>query len=494
MADGFTTRGMPIEKRIQVLSELSNRAALIARLGKQYGTSRDLYEALGYKSQLTYDDYDTQYHRQDIAKAIINRPVQATWRGLLTLQESTEADETEFEKAWVDMEKKLSLKNKFARLDKLSAIGTYGVMLLGFDDVRNQESWSNPVSARGRRELIYVKPLGAGSAKIANYVKQTRDPRYGLVQSYNVEYQNPGESTTTTKMNVHHSRVIHVVHEQLESEIEGVPVLESVFNRLMDLEKLVGGSAEMFWRGARPGYQGRVKDDYTMTPAVEDELQDQLDEFEHNLRRILVNEGIELEALMPQVSDPSKHVDVQIQMISAVTGIPKRILMGTERGELASTQDEAGWLGMIKGRREEHAEVNILRPFVDRCIEYGALPKPSTGDYQVRWEDLFAISDKDRAEVGRIRSTALKEYTQNVSAEVVVPPKAFFRYFLGLTDDEIENVQELRDSEIDEEMELIKKVHEGTMPPNDGNGGKNAQQGAPTGGNGQGTRQDAENV
>ena len=482
----FTTHGMPVEKRLQVLNEMLNRASLIARMGQQYGGDRDLYEALGYDIYLKFEDFDKRYHRQDIAKAIINRPVQATWRGLLTLQESSEADETPFEKAWLDMEERMQLKSKFARLDKLSAIGTYGVLLLGFDDVSNKDGWSNPVKTRGKRELMYVKPLSQGSAKIATYVNRSSDPRFGLVNSYNIEYQNPGENTTTTRMNVHWTRVIHVVHEQLESEVEGVPVLEAVYNRLMDLEKLVGGSAEMFWRGARPGYQGKVKDDYTLTPETEAQLQAQIDEFEHKLRRILVNEGIELDALAQQVADPASHVDVQIQMIAAVTGIPKRILMGTERGELASTQDEAGWLGMIKGRREEHAEIHILRPFIDRCIEYGALPEPSTGKYDVKWEDLFAISDKDRAEVGRIRATALKEYTQNVSAEIVIPPKGFFRYILGLTDDEIENVEELRD-DVEEEMKRVKELMGGT-PANDGNGGDSPQQG---GGNGQGTRQDA---
>ena len=479
----FTTHGMPVAERIQVLSAMANRASLITKFGTQYSGNRKLYQALGYPTRLEYDDYLTQYTRQDMAKAVINRPVQATWRGKLLIQESSSEDTTELERAWVDLEKELKLKSKFVRLDKLSGIGTYGAMLLGFDDVRNRESWAQPVSKRGKRKLLYVKPLGEGSAKIANYVNRSSDPRYGMINSYNIEFQNPGETTSVAKLNAHWTRVIHVTHEQLESEVEGVPVLEAIYNRLMDLEKLVGGSAEMFWRGARPGYQGVIKDDYTLTPEIEAQLQDQLDEFENNLRRVLVNEGIEMDALAQQVADPSKHVDVQIQMISAVTGIPKRILMGTERGELASTQDEAGWLVMIQGRREEHAEINILRPFIDRCIEFGALPEPATGDYQVRWEDLFAISDKDRAEVGRIRSTALKEYTQNVTAELVIPPKAFFRYFLGLSDDQIDAVEEIRDSELDEEMERIKESL--MLQPSAGGNGQ------PAGGNGQGTREDA---
>ena len=176
----------------------------------------------------------------------------------------------------------------------------------------------------------------------------------------------------------------------------------------MDLEKLVGGSAEMFWRGARPGYQGIINEDYQLTPEVEAGLKDQLDEYENNLRRILLNEGLELKGLAPQVADPKDHVDVQIQMISSITGIPKRILTGTERGELASGQDITSWYSTIYSRREEHAEQSIVRPFVDKMIELGILPEPVTEEYQIRWADLFADSDMSMAEIGRVRATALR--------------------------------------------------------------------------------------
>jgi len=142
---------------------------------------------------------------------------------------------------------------------------------------------------------------------------------------------------------------------------------------LFDLEKLVGGSAEMFWRGARPGYKGKVDKEYTLTSDEEEDFQDQLDEYEHNLRRFLISRGIDISALETQVSDPSKHVDVQIQMISAQTGIPKRILTGSERGELASTQDITSWYSLIQGRRENYVAGNILRPFNVKVLAFSLL-------------------------------------------------------------------------------------------------------------------------
>lgn len=453
------SNGKPTIQQLSAYSTIVARAALAARMGYQYGGDRDVYEALGYPDDIQYEDYVAKYFRQDIAKAIINRPVQYTWKGPISLK-MIGKEESDIENSWVELDKRLRLRSKFVRLDKLASIGRYGVLLLGFDDVGNNEGFKQPVSTRGKRELKYVKPLGEAHAKIRTLVKNTRDPRYGMPELYAIEYME-NNTDTTIVLEAHHSRVIHVTTELMESEVYGIPVLQAVYNRLLDLEKLVGGSAEMFWRGARPGYQGKVKDDYTLPTDVEEGLQDQLDEFEHNLRRIFVNEGIDLEALASQVADPANHVDVQMQMISAVTGIPKRILSGSERGELSSAQDIVSWYSHIQTRREEHAEVNILRPFVDRCIKYGALP--SAEEYIVEWSDLFAASEKDKAEVGRVRAMAVREYTQNPLAEAIIPPKAFYKLFLGLSPDEVKELDKITEDEIMEEMQSIARgaVQEG---------------------------------
>lgn len=434
-------------------SAIMNRAALAQRLGQQYGGARDVYQALGYPDTMCFADYYSRYNRQAIARAVINRPISYTWKGPLIITEVGEEKETALVKEFKKLEKELKLKSKFVRLDKLSSVGDYGVLLLGFGDVLSVTDWSKPV-AGNKRKLLYVKPLHQDHAKIASYVTKTNDPRYGLVEFYDIEFQNPG-GETTTGMKAHYSRVLHVTTELMESEVEGVPVLMSVWNRLMDLEKLVGGSAEMFWRGARPGYQGILGKDVTLTTTTEAGLQDQFDEYENNLRRFIFNEGIEYKALETQVADPSKHVDIQIQMISAVTGIPKRILTGSERGELASSQDESSWFMTIQTRREEHAEINIVRPFVDMCIEYGILPKPSSEEYQVEWLDLFAPSDKDKAEVGKIRAEALAVYARDPLAQLILPPDAFFEWFLGLNEDQREKIKEMSDEALQEEMAAI---------------------------------------
>ena len=440
-------------REIQTLmSQLVGRAMLAAKLGQQYGTDRNIYEALGYKTDITYADYASRYLRQDIAKAIIDRPVKVTWQGDLEIIESDDDKETALEKDWIELRDSLKLKTQFTRLDKLTGIGEFGILLLGLSDVRKREDFAEPVLKAGEKKLIYVKPFSQGDTEITKWETMSRNPRYGLPTEYTVIIKSP--DGVDKLVEVHHSRVIHVADGLLTSDVKGTPRLEAVYNRLMDLEKLVGGDAEMFWRGARPGFQGKLDKDFMMTPEAEDDLKDQVDEYEHNLRRILINEGIDLKALAQQIADPSNHVDVQIQMISAETGIPKRILTGSERGELSSTQDRSEWLTLIKSRREEFAEPNIIRPFVDRCIEYKILPEPAE-KYDVKWQDLFAQSEKERVDIGKIRSEALAKYAASPMAEMTIPPDEFLKYFLGLDKEEIEQIQEAREAAIKEEEERM---------------------------------------
>lgn len=435
-------------------SQLVGRMNLALRLGQQFSGDRNLYDALGYKRELSFQDYYTQYKRQDIAKAIIDRPVNKTWEGDLTLLESSDEEETQLERQWKELVKKLGLKNKFARLDKLTGLGRYGILLLGLNDIQKKEDWQNPVQGSNKK-LLYVKPISENHVSIEKFENKASNERYGLPTIYNITVANP-ETKSESELRVHHSRVLHVTDDCLMNELEGTPRLEAVYNRLYDLEKLVGGSAEMFWRGARPGYSGKLDKDHQFTEQDDEKLKEQMDEFDHNLRRTMIQQGLEMKELAPQVADPQNHVDVQIQMISAEKGIPKRILVGSERGELASSEDKNQWFSFIQGRREEFAESQIIRPFIDRCQQYGILPEAAE-EYEVQWQDLFAPSTKEKVDVGKVRAEALKQYAAEPMSQGVVPPEAFLKLFLGLSEEEAELVKEMMEQQMVEQEEVTEE-------------------------------------
>lgn len=449
---------------ISVMSALLNRAQLAGRLGMDtYGGDRDIYNALGYPRKVAFKDFLTRYVRQDIAKAIIDRPVKASWKGDIQVIDNVETKKTKFEKAWERIYKDLNMKSVFMRTDRLTGLGRYSVMLLGLNDVRNEAGFAKPVSKNKRLRLLYVKPFSEQSATIQSYETNQTNKRYGLPKYYEVKITesdiNTSGSTATSgavtkTIKVHHSRIIHITEDVLESEVFGTPRLEAIYNRLIDLEKVIGGDAEMFWRGARPGYVGKVDPDYEMGEEERKDLRKQIEEFEHNLKRVLVNEGVDYKALEQQVSEPTSHVDVIVQMISAVTGIPKRILVGSERGELSSAQDKQEWISYVTGRREEQNEPAILRPFIDTLINLGVVPAPKEDEYTVIWDKLFSLSDKEKIEVGKQRAIALREYSTNPAAQYLIPYEAFLSHLMGFDIIQIEKIKTLREEDGIEERTL----------------------------------------
>lgn len=439
-ADGGDPKaGLIIAKLASVAAE---RTAISAQLGKQaYADSRDIYAALGYKKNPTFADYLSMYRRAEVARAVIDRPVRASWRKPPIITEAA-AKETEFERGWLLLEELVKPWHYFQRADRLAGIGEYSVILIGFDD--SAPLSEEVTSAQG---VLYLMPYSANVAAIESVVTDTKNPRYSLPEKYKINMEG-GIGGAAAAM-VHWSRVIHVANDRLENDVRGTPSLEVCFNTLTNIERVAGGCGEMFWRGAFPGLAFIKDSDATFGKQDEDDLTDEMEDYLHGFQRYLRIEGMQIQQLAPEVADPSHHVDVFLKMIAIATGIPKRILEGSERGELSSAQDERTWAEMIEERQQQHCEPTILRPFIERCQMVGVLPQTPDG-YNVEWPDLLAKSDKDIADVGKTMAETIKAYVETPGAEMILPVELFLQWVLGLSKDQTEQAMSIAEAESDE--------------------------------------------
>jgi uncharacterized protein len=470
--------------RVLQLNALMSRSSLASGQGMSYGGDRDLYTALGYTADPTYAEYVQIANRDGFGKRVNEAPCDAVWSKPPAVTDSQDKTDSDFEIAWKKLVKEFKLWSRFNRLDKLLGFGPYAVLLIGFDDVKNKQGYQHPVS-KGAKP-IYMQCYPAENAQIQQLVVDISDPRYGQPLLYNIKILDPNAlnqmggvsvaklipAATTASAGesvlVHYSRILHVLEGNLDNEVYGEPRLKVPYNRLQDIEKVVGGAAEMFWRGARPGYTANIKEDYNFDPAGNDpavaDMKKQLDEYEHNLRRILTLQGVEMKGLDMQLAvDPVRYLDMQLQDLSAGTGIPKRLLTGSERGELASTQDRDSWFDLIDRRREWYASPIIVQPFVDKMIELGVLPAPIEGDYEVMWPDLKSQSEKDRAEVGRVRAEALRAYVQSIGSDAVMPPEAFLQNCMGFDEPTAQDVITQREAYLGEQVQQEVELDTATL-------------------------------
>jgi len=438
-------------RRLMAINSMLSRASLASHMGQSYGGDRDLYTALGYPSTISYDDYLAKYKRGGYSRRVINAFPNACWRERPAVYDDEDPmTASPFEEKWQDIVERLRIWNILRRADVLSGIGRYGGLFLGIGDGNSTEE---PVVPSGEMELNFITPVGEGQLSIAAKVTDMADERYGLPELYRVQFD--GNSIAVA---VHWSRIIHIADNLVDSDVYGSPRLECVFNNIIDLEKLTGGSAEMFWRGAFPGLGFLMDKEADLDTVDLDTLQDEIDNYIHKMNRYMKLQGIDIKELSPQVVDPKGHVDVQLMEISAATGIPKRLLIGTEEARLAGGQDADQWRELVEGRRLDFCEEAMIRPLVDRLVDIGVLDEPKEGrtKYMVEWPEADSDPEQE-VRIAKDKVLMMKEYLLN-GMEVLMPPEDFLQRFLGMDQEEVKDLLEsinLEDLSRDEEEEEI---------------------------------------
>lgn len=373
---------------------LVSRALMAARAGLTFGGKRDTFEVLGYKRVLEARDFIDQYTRDGIAQRVNDAMPKATWSGVGELIDDEESSkQTAFEEAWEKLNVEHKLWSVFARADMLAGLGRYGVILLGVPG-----DPSMPVSGAPGK-LLYVLPLSEADAQVASTETDPENPRFGWPVAYNVRV---GEESKNSKWKrVHHSRVIHVADNLLHGEVYGEPRLAPVWNRLMDLEKVVGGGAEAFWLRAHQGRIFNLDKDLEISTEEMNKFREEIDEMTHGMRRDVRARGLTVETLGSDVANFTGPVDTIVGLIAGMTGIPQRILLGSERGELASTQDRSNWADRVQERRDRFAFPYIVRPLVMQLIEWSVLPPPKDGEFSVRWNPAMPLTEMEKADLAK---------------------------------------------------------------------------------------------
>ena len=234
-----------------------------------------------------------------------------------------------------------------------------------------------------------------------------------------------------------------------------------VYNRLMDIRKVLGGSAEMFWKGGFPGYAFEINPELGDVEVDMESLKDMVEKYMGGLQRYLALTGMTAKSLQPQVADPRGHIQAHLQAIAISLSIPQRILFGSEAAKLASSQDARMWNKRVSKRQEGYVTPLVVRPFVGRLITFGILPKPK--QYFVGWPDLNTPSDEDRAKIAEARTRALGMYVAQ-GVDGLIPPMEYLMMILGMTQDEAVAVDTAA-------AKYQKKVGEGIEPADNVPGG-----------------------
>jgi len=469
-----TNKELTSNERLVVLQRILQNATTSRRIALEHllNPNKDINYECGYPKTLDMVDYKAMYDREGVGTRIVKLMPDESWAMLpkieAKIEENQDVKKTGFEKIWKDLEKEMHLFHYLHRIDVLSGIGHFGILLLGIND--GKKLWQpiegiNPITGektgKNKYELLYLRPFDESVVSIKTKEMDVSSPRYGLPVTYSVSFESNSSGTTGKESRViHWTRVLHVVDNREVSEISGVPRMRPVYNRLLDLRKIVAGSGEMFWKGGFPGIALELEEGKTLEPADKTALRAQIKDYQDGLQRWLSLEGIKIKELKIQIADPEPHIKVQLQYICATLGIPYRIFLGSEAAHLASTEDKETWNTRISERQENYVSPMLIRLLIDRLIILGIMPE--VDEYFIEWPDLNAPGEKEIAEIAVKKTEALAKYIVG-GVDELIPPKEYLTMIMKMDEEDVDviidaAVERIKETEGDEDV--IEEVEE----------------------------------
>jgi len=477
-----------------VLNAITSRAAVAAAIGPD--SRRDYFADFGHPKNPSLQDYADLYDRCGVAARAVQVWPRECWQSAPEVYEREAlarkgAPPTAFEAALQGLGDGLGglglykptkgscLWEVLERLDVQCGVGPYGVLLFGTDDglplhtpaagVEERGSYAlepgtpppapgangrfpeyrltvNERMTRGRK-LNYLRVFPAVHAEVTRYELNRASPRYMQPAEYLLTMMGTSRSAgdwaeQSYTERVHWSRVVHVADGVEGNETFGTPRLQHSMNRHLDLTKVYGSAAEMYWLAAimalvvqsLPGHRLDVEGTKTM-----------LNSFMNRLQRYMSVSGAEVKQLAPGISDPRPVVEVAIDAICIEKEIPKRIFMGSERGNLASQQDDSNWNDRVQRRRNQFVTPKVIVPVVNRLITLGCLPAPER--YYVEWPDITAASALDQADRLERRTRSFVAFESG--AKGLMTCRDYLVREAGYTEDEADAILAARDAEAD---------------------------------------------
>lgn len=377
------------------------------------GTKHNHYRDFGYPDQLTFAMLYQMYSRNGIAKAGVEKTILKTWQDAPFLldherdgSEGSDKKETKLELEIRQRFDDLRVWQHLAEADRRSLVGNYsGVIMLLADD---QDTLDQPVTSvsGGLDGLVGIIPVWEGQLEITAWDENQGSPTFGNPKMfYFDESKVRSTSTGSSKQTFYRQGNVHPDRLFIWSKdgtIHGTSLLEAGYNDLIDLEKIKGAGGEGFWKNAKSAPVLQVDKETKLaemakalnTTAAElgDKISDQVEDWQKGFDQLLMLQGMEAKTLGVTLPSPEHFWAAPLQSFAASIPIPLKILVGSQSGERASTEDANEWAQTNTSRRASQTIPNIMA-LVRRLERFGILPQK---DWYLDWASLLDPSPTEK--------------------------------------------------------------------------------------------------
>lgn len=350
------------------------------------------YTDFGWPVSVEFKMLHDMYRRNGLAKAGVNLTKGKTWEDYPALWENEEPQETKAEKDIADRFEHLRLWQRVADADRRALVGGYSGLILRFAD---NKAFREPVGRvpGGLMGLVEVIPAWRSQLEVSEWDTDERSDTYGQPKmfQFNESALGGANQTNLRSFEVHPDRV--VIWSE-DGTVHAESALLAGYNDLMTCEKVSGAGGEGFWKNAKSGLslemdkEARLEDMAKAMGVPLDEVVDAMDEqiadFNQGLDKVLMLQGMTAKTMGVTLPSPEHFFNIALQSFAASLSIPVKILIGSQTGERASTEDAREWAKVNNARRVDICRPN-LRTLIDRLVRFGIIQDKS---WVIGWTDL----------------------------------------------------------------------------------------------------------
>ncbi|WP_446470627.1 anti-CBASS protein Acb1 family protein [Xenorhabdus stockiae] len=400
---------------VNSLADTLTKRRLYVSGGVSGNTKRtNIYAEFGYPERLTFREYYNAYERHAVAHAAVHRLLDGCWQDNPTLIEGEEQKESIVTSAWEREVTKL-LKPFWAKIkeaDRRNMIGHYSALLI---QVKDNQAWHEPidtavVSRLKVDALVNLIPVWESQLTVAEWDSDINSDTYGQPTMFNFDERPVGQVDVqgpAKQLAIHPSRVIILCEGAEDGDIfSGTPLLRAGYNKLLDIEKVSGGSSEGFLKnasrqiGVEFDKETNLHDITTAAikagyPDLGAALEDKISKLNRGTDSAAVMQAGKLNVLSVTPGDPTPTWEVTTREFCASVQVPFTVLFGTQTGKLAGDKDDTTWKVRLNGRRWGFLTQYITR-LLRRLWEIGVITPPGSGEVTIAWSDMLAASEQEK--------------------------------------------------------------------------------------------------
>lgn len=372
----------------------------------------DAWQVFGWSQEVTFQHMLTAYERGGAGHGAVHRLLDGCWQSIPRIKSPASDKETPWEVKTAKLLTGVKAWAKFRDFDRRNMVGRYAALIYRVGDGK---ALREPMERAQR--LVDLVPVYEDQIKVVGWWSDQNAENYGQPSMFQYRTR-PVQGVDTqgrpeTWIDVHPSRVQILAEGSVGDMFDGVPLLKAGFNALVDIEKISGGSAESFLKNSArtltiqydKDAQPTVINADGSTTSVKQAHEDQARNLNRNMDATIVTQGATAGVLQTTVSDPTGAFQLAANLFSASVQIPFTVLFGQQTGRLASDQDKADMQARCKSRQANEL-TPMLEEFVRRMQAAGII---EAGEWEIEWLDLAAPSDKEKLEIVKGMTAAMRE-------------------------------------------------------------------------------------